>query len=208
MVFLWALGLLGGIAWVQMQAALTPASTFLLPCVGLASIALILAVLARRCAWLHAGMFALVSKSLFNMSVLLAAGLAAAGYASFKAQHALDQRLPDHWDRQSLRLEVVVMDLPTRDLRSWRFEVAVRSALRTDGSNQTVSGFPKRGVVHWYFEEGTLPSDGSSLAEGSQSPAQSSTPNAISPGEIWSLQARVRLVLQRSTHLAGPNQAG
>jgi competence protein ComEC len=192
LVFLLALGLLAGIAWVQMQAALTPAAAFLLPSIGSAGIACLIAMTVQRCVLFHTGLWAFFSKSLFNVSVLIATGFAAAGYAGFTAQHALDERLPDHLDRQSLQLEVVVMDLPTRDLRSWRFEVAVRSALRTNGSDQIVSGFPRRGVVHWYFEEGSLPSDGSSQAEGSQSLAQSSAPNAISPGEIWSLQARVR----------------
>jgi competence protein ComEC len=174
LVFLLALGLLGGIAWVQLQSALTPASTFVLPCIGFAVIALIIAMTVKRCFWLHAGRFALVSKCLFNVSVLIAAALAAAGYASFKAQHALDQRLPDHLDRQSLRLEVVVMDLPTRDLRSWRFEVEVRLARTHETQDATVANFPRRGVVHWYFDE------------------DSAAPETIAPGEVWSLQARVR----------------
>lgn len=175
MVFLLALGLLVGIAWVQLQASLTPASFFILPCIGFAILAVSISIAARRCLWPQVGKGALLAKYLFNASVLIAAGFAAAGYASVKAQQSLDTRLPDALDRQSLQLEVVVMDLPTRDLRSLRFEVAVRSARKIDtGVDKEVPNFPKRGVVHWYFEE------------------ESSAPVMVAPGEIWSLQARVR----------------
>ena len=184
MVFLLALGLLIGIAWVQLQASLTPASFFILPCIGFVILAVSISIAARRCLWAEVGIGALLAKHSFNASVLIAVGFAAAGYASLKAQQSLDARLPQALDRQSLRLEVVVMDLPTQDLRSLRFEVEVRSAHKThEGFDQEVANFPKRGVVHWYR---------ASASDDSLASQEPLAPVMVAPGEIWSLQARVR----------------
>jgi competence protein ComEC len=174
MVFVVALGLLAGIAWVQLQSQLTPASVFLFPGAIAASLALAIATTAHWVPSLRAGLVNFVCKVLLGLAVSVATGFAAAGYASLKAQQALDERLPDFLDRESLQLEVVVMDLPTRDLRSWRFEVLVRSARFDNKQHEPIADFPRRGVVHWYFTE------------------QAAAPEVIAPGEVWRLQARVR----------------
>ena len=172
MVFLVALGLLAGIAWVQLQAALNPVGFFVVPCIAAASLALVTLGLSARWPVLQAGFGQPVCKGLIAASVLTSLGFFAAGYASTIAQHALDRRLPDSLDRTSVLLEAIVMDLPTRDARSWRFEVQVRSAHTLD--RQPIHAFPTTGVVHWYFND------------------QHTSPDSIKPGDVWFFQARVR----------------
>jgi competence protein ComEC len=174
MVFVVALGLLAGIAWVQLQSQLVSVSRFLYPSAMAIAVVALIAIAAHWLPRHRAGIANLLCTVLLSLAVFVAAGFAAAGYASLKAQQALNERLPDFLDRESLQLEVVVMDLPTRDLRSWRFEVQVRSARFNGKHHESIADFPSRGVVHWYFN------------------APDTAPEVIAPGEVWRLQARVR----------------
>jgi competence protein ComEC len=83
----------------------------------------------------------------------------------------LDQRLADSLDRETVLMEAWVMDLPTRDERSWRMEVEARAVYWRDTPLQK---FPRRGVVHWYDSD------------------RHSSPMVIAPGEIWRFEVRLR----------------
>jgi competence protein ComEC len=174
MVFALAMGLLAGMGWVALQPQLMPASAFILPAVSAFSLAGVVALMLPRLERFRAGVAGHVCRLTSVAVVLIAAAFAGAGYASLRAQQALEDRLADHLDRESVQLDFVVMDLPTKDSRSWRFEVLVRAAREGRSPHRPIAEFPKRGVVHWYFDE------------------TSAVPQAIEPGEIWRVQARVR----------------
>lgn len=174
MVFLVALGLLAGAAWLQLQPALMPAGFFIAPVVGAAGLAALFGFLTRRALRANSSRIGLITKSLLVLALFFLYAFMAAGYATIRAQHALDSRLPPALDRQSLQLEVVVMDLPAQDAKSLRFEVMVQSAQSLKPHRRVITGFPKHGVVHWYFND------------------QEATPETPKPGEVWRLQARVR----------------
>lgn len=158
MVFRLAIGVLLGVCWVQMQRSLPTISDFL-P-FGVGTVALLVIGLWRR-RWLP---------WIWPMPV----SVLAAFLTTLIAQDQLDHRLPNALDRQSLWLEIVVEDLPTRHERGWRFEVAVRRAQRNADDGQAIADFPIRGVMHWYDN------------------GKARLPDVLAPGQRWALQARVR----------------
>lgn len=158
MIFRLAVGVLLGVCWVQMQRSLPAISDFLPVGVG-AGVLLVIGLYRRQ--WLT---------WIWPLPVSIVAAL----LTTIVAQAQLDQRLPDALDRQSLWLEFVIEDLPTRHERGWRFDVAVRAAKRNADDGQAIANFPARGVMHWYDN------------------GKASLPEDLAPGQRWALQARVR----------------
>ncbi len=102
---------------------------------------------------------------------MIAVAACAAVTTHWRASHALDLRLIDSLDRETVLMEAWVMDLPTRDERSWRMEVQARAVHWRGGP---VQNFPRRGVVHWYDSD------------------RHPSPVVIAPGEIWRFEVRLR----------------
>lgn len=158
MIFRLAIGVLLGVCWVQTQRSLPAISDFLT--VALVSL-LVLAIGLYRRRWLP---------WIWPFPVSIVAAL----LTTIVAQSQLDQRLHDGLDRQSLWLEFVIEDLPTRHERGWRFEVMVRAAKWNAEDERPIANFPVRGVMHWYDN------------------GKSGLPADLAPGQRWALQARVR----------------
>jgi competence protein ComEC len=156
MIFRLAIGVLMGVCWVQLQPVL-PRQAALLWLLMWSCIAL--GVLWR---W---------GRPLVHWVWPLPLAIFAALLTTAIARHELDQRLPDALDRQSLWLQVIVNDLPTRHERGWRFEVTVQSATHQRDDGIPAQNFPSRGVMHWYTTDNTV---------------------QLAPGQVWAMQARVR----------------
>ncbi len=110
-------------------------------------------------------------QKVFLFAWMIAVAACAAVTTHWRASHALDLRLVDSLDRETVLMEAWVMDLPTRDERSWRMEVQARAVQWQGGP---VQNFPRRGVVHWYDSD------------------RHPSPMAIAPGEIWRFEVRLR----------------
>lgn len=106
----------------------------------------------------------------FILILTLAAGLMLI-YTTQWAERELAKRLPAELDQQSVALDVVIVDLPTRHERGWRFEVQVLTP-----------GLPSRGVLNWYVSE--------SGSEPGSEPHDDTL--RLAPGQRWQLQAKVR----------------
>lgn len=193
-----ALGALLGTSWVHFQRQLPDALGFLWA--GLGGI-MLLAVWE----WWSRGKISLRVSGIRALLALMAAAGLACAWTIFTAQRALDGRLAESLDRESLWLEVVVRDLPTLQQRGWRFEVEVRSAQRTAESAEAISDFPVRGLMFWPKSD------------------SDQWPQSLAPGERWWLQARVRQpagtlnpqafdleawMLERGLHFTGSVQQG
>ena len=166
-----ALGVLAGVGWLQTRAYL-PAVQSLLPWAGLVVVAC--GVLAWRISRGEARVWPTIARNVLQTFVALLFG-ATVGlvWAAHTAHHALASRLSQDLDQQSVWLDTVIEDLPTRHDRGWRFEVRVKAAaVEMDGD--IIHAFPARGVVNWY---GT---------------PHAGIPEALHPGERWQLQAKIR----------------
>jgi len=167
-IFIFAASILAGVSWVQLQAEL-PGSDML---VGLIAGGLGLLVL-----WWGLGrIFRLGNpvRALRLLLVSLAVMLLSAGFAISVAESALQKRLHSRLDRQSVWLDLTVVDLPTRDDRSWRFEVEINGAYEDVTEQTLIANFPNRGVVHWYVSDRHV------------------SPDELVPGQRWKLQVRLR----------------
>lgn len=179
MVFQLALGALGGIVWVQSRADL-PSFAWLVSGALLAIAATVLFDhVCEKKLWHTKSQpikFRHTKGAKFVVALLLtlSAGFCAALLATAMAHRALSDQLSDALDQQSVLLDVVVKDLPTRDERSWRFEVQVLHAALTAQPDHSIASFPPRGVIHWYESRNVT------------------LPEALHPGERWRFQAKVR----------------
>ena len=162
-----ALGALLGTSWIQVQRQL-PDTWFYL------GVGLLCGVLSTVCAWVCRDKDAPHASAIKAGLALMAAAGLACSWTIFTAQRALDDRLSESFDRESLWLDVVVRDLPTLQERGWRFEVDVRSARRSAEDADRLVNFPDRGLMFWPKSESGL------------------WPQTLAPGERWRLQARVR----------------
>jgi competence protein ComEC len=156
MIFRLAIGVLMGVCWVQLQPALPNLTAFVWP--------IVLSCIAFGMLWRW-------HRPLTGWLWPVLVAICAAFFATVFAQHQLDQRLPDELDRQSVWLQVVVNDLPTRHERGWRFEVTVQSAFLQSSDGVVIQNFPRHGVLHWY---------------------ETDIGTHLAPGQVWGLQARVR----------------
>ncbi len=162
-------------------------------------------MLLAVCGWWSSRKSARFASGVTLLLALIAAAALASGWTILDAQRALDGRLAESLDRESLWLEVVVRDLPTLQQRGWRFEVEVRSAKRAPDDAEVISDFPARGLMFWPKSEAVL------------------WPETLAPGQRWGLQARVRQpvgtlnpqafdfeawMLERGLHFTGSVQQG
>jgi len=168
-IYILAASILAGVSWVQLQAELPSRSELGLATAGAVGLMVL---------WWSLGKFSkrasLATQHLRMFLLSLAITVIAAGFATYSAEDALRERLKSHLDRRSVWLDLTVVDLPTRDDRSWRFEVEINHAYEDATEQSLIRDFPTRGVVHWYFSD------------------RFAAPDQLGPGERWKLQVRLR----------------
>jgi len=194
LVFSLALGVLAGASWVQLQEALLGTHMrFILLGVMLACM-LLWWCIGRA---LAAGVWRYLTRAVLMFSV---ASLCMVLWSTLLAERELAKRLPESLDQQSVWLDVVVTDLPTRHERGWRFEVKVLAARWSVDSSELISDFPAQGVMSWYLhppKDSKDPKD-SKGAKDSYGPKESAdaeqTSNdfRLAPGQRWQFKAKVR----------------
>lgn len=185
LVFSLALGVLAGASWVQLGETL----------LGTRERFIVLGImLGCMLLWWCVGraLAAGVGRYLTRITLIFSvAGLGMVLWSTLLAERELAKRLPEALDQQSVWLDVVVADLPTRHERGWRFEVKVLAARWSADSAENISDFPVQGVMSWYLHPPKDARDGKDSREAADA-EQTINDFRLAPGQRWQFKAKVR----------------
>ncbi|MBB3210784.1 competence protein ComEC [Herbaspirillum sp. Sphag1AN] len=179
------LGLVLGIALLQMQASLLPMEMQL----GLLGAALLLCLFAWALGWRQLQLAGL-RKWLRMLLFCVAGACFGFGWADYLAQTHLDEALPAAWEGRDITVVGVVDSLPTRFARGVRFHFQVE---RVAPQGNQIPQLPSRLALTWYDQGNWRAVDGDEQVTAvAAAPLPQAQAPAIKAGERWQLTVRLK----------------